>query len=182
MSHRASSRFSKVNLLLLKAEHISDAVCASVITIIRKGKKSCGTAVREERGEKERNNSVDTKMQKEGEEEVWTLEQLCSLWRRPEESKLPSLSPWGAMVERISTLQPVEPMPQQCTSSEEAAAHRQPMERSPCWHRSSGTGHRTCRGPLQGSQVPSAKDIPWSSAQRAGSCGRNPTLELEQLR
>lgn len=48
MSHRASSRFSKVNLLLLKAEPISDAGGASVIAIIRKGRKSCGAAVREE--------------------------------------------------------------------------------------------------------------------------------------
>lgn len=48
LSHRDSSRYSKVNLLLLKAEPISDAGGASIITIIRKGKKSCEAAVREE--------------------------------------------------------------------------------------------------------------------------------------
>lgn len=42
MSHRASSRFSEVNLLLLRAEHISDAGGASVITVVRKGKKPVG--------------------------------------------------------------------------------------------------------------------------------------------
>lgn len=48
MSHRVSARFSKVNLLLLKAQPISDAGGASVVTIIRKGKKSYGPAVSEE--------------------------------------------------------------------------------------------------------------------------------------
>lgn len=42
MSHRARSRFSEVNLLLLRAEHISDAGGASVITVVRKGKKPVG--------------------------------------------------------------------------------------------------------------------------------------------
>lgn len=96
MSHRASSRFSKVNLLLRKAEPISDAGTASVIAIIRKGKKNCGAAMWEEWGGEERNNSIDTKMKKEGEEELAVKKICSSLWRRPEESCPPSAhgEPW----------------------------------------------------------------------------------------
>lgn len=62
----------------------------SLITITRKGKKSCGAAMREEWGGEERNNSVDTKMKKEGEEELAVKKIPFSLWRRPEESCPPS--------------------------------------------------------------------------------------------
>lgn len=44
-------------------------------------------------------------------------EDPCSLWRRAEESKLPSLSPWGAMVETSTLIHSAasgEPVPQQC--------------------------------------------------------------------
>lgn len=116
MSRRAISRFSKVNLLLLKAEPISDAAGASVITIIRKGKKSCGAAVRGVRGKREE-HSVDPKMKKEGEEVVRVSEKTFLPACGEDQKKLPQpMGNYGG-ADTYSAASG-EPMPQQCTSSE----------------------------------------------------------------
>jgi len=57
---------SNANLPLAKAEPITSVDSASQMTYLRKGKKYCTTAVREESEKWERNSPTDTKISKEG--------------------------------------------------------------------------------------------------------------------
>lgn len=88
----------------------------SLITITRKGKKSCGAAMREEWGGEERNNSVDTKWRKRGRRSWLSRRFLSACGEGQKKAALPQPMGNHGGTDFHSAVRG-EPMPQQCSSS-----------------------------------------------------------------